>query len=248
MKVKEMSEKSGLKLNIQKTKIMAFGPITSWHIDGETMEIVTDFIFLGSKNTVDGDCSHEIKRLLPLGRKAMANLDSILERRDIALPTKVHNSQSYSFPHSHVWMWALDHKQAECQRINAFKLWCWRRHFKVPWTPWRSNQSILKEINPEYSLEGLMLKLKLQYFGYRYKELTLWKRPWCWERLKAVGKEMTEDKMVGWHYRLNGHEFAQALGDCKGQGSLQSMGLQNIRHDWVTGQQQRKHSYIFWWW
>jgi len=159
MKVKEESEKVGLKLNIQKTKIMASGPITSWQIDGETMETVTDFILLGSKITADGDCSHEIKRRLLLGRKAMTNLDSILKSRDITLPTKVRLVKAMFFP---VVMYGCESwttKKAEHQRIDAFELWCWRRLLRVPWTA-RSNQSILKEINPEYSLQGLMLKLK----------------------------------------------------------------------------------------
>jgi len=166
MKVKKESEKVGLKLNIQKTKIMASSPITSWQIDGETMEIVTDFIFLGFKITADGDCSHEIKRRLLLGRKAMTNLDSILKSRDITLPTKVRLVKAMVFP---VVMYGCESwtiKKAECQRIYAFELWYWRRLLRVPWTARRSNQSILKEISPEYSLEGLMLKLKLQYFGH----------------------------------------------------------------------------------
>ena len=165
MKVKE-SEKVGLKLNIQKTKIMASGPITSWEIDGETVETVSDFIFLGSKMTADVDCSHEIKRRLLLGRKVMTNLDSILKRRDITLSTKVCLVKAMVFP---VVMYGCESwtvKKAECQRIDAFELWCWRRLLRVPWTARRSNQSILKEIGPEYSLEGLMLKLKLQYFGH----------------------------------------------------------------------------------
>uniref|UniRef100_A0A8C6DNC0 Reverse transcriptase domain-containing protein n=1 Tax=Moschus moschiferus TaxID=68415 RepID=A0A8C6DNC0_MOSMO len=164
--MKEESEKVGLKLNIQKTKIMASGPITSWQIVGETMETVTDFIFLDSKITADGDCSHEIKRRLLLGRKAMTNLDSILKSRDITLPTKFHLVKATVFP---VVVYACKSwtiKKAECQRIDAFELWCWRRLLRVPWTARKSNQSILKEISPEYSLEGLMLKLKLQYFGY----------------------------------------------------------------------------------
>ena len=166
MKVKEESEKVGLKLNIQKTKIMASGPITSWQIDGETMGTVTDFTFLGSKITADGDCSHEIKRCSLLGRKVVTNLDSILKNRDITLSTKVHFVKAMVFP---VVMhgcesWTL--KKAKCQRIDAFELWCWRRLLRVPWTARRSHQSILKEISPEYSLEELMLKLKLQYFGH----------------------------------------------------------------------------------
>ena len=162
MKVKEESEKVGLKLNIQKTKIMAFSPITSWPIDGETMETVTDFIFLGSKITTDGDCSHEMKRCLLLGRKAMTDLDSILKSRDITLPTKVHLVKGMVFP---VVMYGCESwtiKKAEHQRTDAFELWCWRRPLRVPWTARRYNQSILRKISPEYSLEGLMLKLKHQ--------------------------------------------------------------------------------------
>ena len=161
MKVKENSEKVGLKLNIQKTKTMASGPITSWQIDGETMETVADFIFLGSKITADGDCSHEIKRRLLLGRKLMTNLDSILKSRDITLPTKVHLVKAMVFPVAMYGCESWTVKKAECRRIDAFELWCWRKLLRIPWTARRSNQSILKEINPEYSLEGLMLKLKL---------------------------------------------------------------------------------------
>ena len=166
MRVKEESEKAGLKLNIQKPKIMASSPITSWQIDGETMETVIDFIFLGSKITADGDCSHEIKRRLFLGRKAVTNLESILKSRYITLPTKVHLVKDVVFP---VVMYGYESwtiKKAERQRIDAFELWFWRRLLRVPWTTKRSNQSILKGISPEYSLEGLMLKLKLQYFGH----------------------------------------------------------------------------------
>ena len=166
MKVKEESQKPGLKLNIQKTKIMASGPIISWRIDGETVETVTDFIFLGSKAIASGDCSHEIKRHLLLGRKAMTNLDSILKSRDITLPTKVHLVKAMVFPLVTYECESWNIKKAEHQRIDAFELWCWRRLLRVPWTARRSNQSILKEISPEYSLEGLMLKLKLQYFGH----------------------------------------------------------------------------------
>ena len=166
MKVKEESKKAGLKLNIQKTKIMASDPIISWQTDGETMETVRDFIFLGSKITEDGDCSHEIKRRLLLGRKVMTNLDSILKSRDITVLTKVRLVKAMVFP---VVMygcksWIIN--KAEHWRIDAFELWCWRRLLTVPWTARRSNQFILKEMSPEYSLEGLMLKLKLQYFGH----------------------------------------------------------------------------------
>ena len=166
MKVKEESEQVGLKLNIQKTKIMASGPITSWEIDGETMETVADFILGGSKITAGGDCSHEIKRCLLLGRKAMTNLDSILKSRDITLPTKVHLVLAMVFPVVRYGCESCTIKKAECRRIDAFEVWCWRRLLRVPWTTRRSNQSILKGISPEYSLEGLMLKLKLQYFGH----------------------------------------------------------------------------------
>ena len=166
MKVKEESEKGGLKLNIQKTKIMASGPITSWEIDGQMVETGSDFILGGSKITADGDCSHEIKRRLLLGRKVMTNLDSIFKSRDITLPTKVHLVKAIVFPVvTYVCeSWTL--KKAECRKMDAFELWCWRRLLRAPWTPRRSNQSILKEISPGCSLEGLMLKLKLQYFGH----------------------------------------------------------------------------------
>ena len=157
-KVKEESEKVGIKLNIQKTKIMASCPITSWQIDGETMETESDFIFLGSKITEDGDCSHEIKRHLLLGRKVMTKLDSILKSRNITLPTKVHLLKAMVFP---VVMYECESWtiiKAERRKIDAFELWCWRRLLRVPWTARRSNQSILKDISPEYSLEGLILK------------------------------------------------------------------------------------------
>ena len=163
--VKEESEKVGLKLNIQKTKIMASSPITPWQIDEETMETVTDFIFWGSKIMADSDCSHEIKRCLVLGRKVMTILDSILQSRGITLPAKVHLVKAMVFP---VVMYGCESwtiKKTELQRIDAFELWCWRRLSRVPWTARSSNQSILKEISPDYSLEGLMLKLKHQHFG-----------------------------------------------------------------------------------
>ena len=162
MKVKEESEKVGLKLNIQEMKMMTSGPITSWQIDGETVETVSDFILGGSKITADGDCSHGIKRRLLLGRKVMTNLDSIFKSRDITLPTKVRLVKAMVFP---VVMYGCESwtvKKAECRRIDAFELWCcWRRLLRVPWTARRSNQSILKEISPGCSLEGMMLKLKL---------------------------------------------------------------------------------------
>ena len=165
MKVKEESGKVGLKLNIQKMKIMASGPITLWEIDGETVEIVADFVFLGSQITADGDCSHEIKRRLLLGREVMTNLDSILKSRDISLPTMVHLVKAMVFP---VVMYGCESwtKKAERGRIDAFELWCWRRLLRVLWTARRSSQSILKEISSEYSLAGLMLELKRQFFGH----------------------------------------------------------------------------------
>ena len=163
---KEESEKVGLKLNIQKIKIMASSPITSWQVDGETVETARYFILGGSKITADGDYNHEITRLLLLGRKAMTNLDSILKSRDIALPTKVHLVKAIVFSVVIYGCESWTIKRAECRRIDAFELWCWRRLLRVPWTARRSNQSILKELSPEYSLEGLMLKLTLQYFGH----------------------------------------------------------------------------------
>ena len=166
VKVKEESEKVGLKLNIQRSKIMAPGPITSWQIDEETVETMRDFIFLGSKVTLDHDCSYEIKRCLLLGRKVKTNLDKILKSRDIIVPSKVRLIKATVFL---VVMYGCESwtiKKAEHRRIDAFELWCGRRLLRVPWTVRRSNQSILKEISPEHSLEGLMLKMKLQYFGY----------------------------------------------------------------------------------
>ena len=166
MKVKVESEKVGLKLNIQKTKIMASGPITSWEIDRETVETVPGFIFLSSKITTDGDCSHAIKRCLLLGRKIMTNIDSIFKSRDISLPTKVRLVRSMVFP---VVMYGFESwavQKAEHRRIDAFDLWCWRRLLRVPWSARRSNQSILNEISPGISLEGMTLKLKLQYFAH----------------------------------------------------------------------------------
>ena len=184
MKVKEESEKVGLKLNIQKTKIMACGPITSWQIDGETVETVADFIFLGSKITADGDCSHEIKRHLLLGRKVMTNLDSILKSKDITLPTKVCLVKAVVFPVVMYGCKSWTAKKVECQRIDAFELWCWRRLLRVPRTARRSNQSILKEISPEYSLEGLMLKMKLQYFGHLMQRVDSFEKTLMLEKIE----------------------------------------------------------------
>ena len=206
MKVKEESENIGLKLNIQKTKITAFSPITSWEIDGETMETVTDFIFLGSEITADGDCSHEIKRCLLLGREAMANRDSILKSRDITLPTMVRLVKAIVFPVVTYGCESWTIKKTECRRIDAFELWCWRRLLRVPWSARRFNQSILKEINPEYSL----LKLKLQYFHSEAETPIFWppdKKNWLIQKDPDAGKDWREDEMVGLHHWLNGHEF-----------------------------------------
>ena len=180
--VKEESEKVGLKLKIQKTKTMASGPITSWQIDGETMETVRNFIFSGSKITADGDCSHEIKRHLLLGGKMMTNLDNILKSRDITLPIKVRLVKVMVFPVVTYGCETQTIKKAECGRTDAFELWCWRRCLRVPWTARRSNQSILKEISSKYSLEGLMLKLKLQYFGH------VMRRTNSFEKILMLGK------------------------------------------------------------
>ena len=210
---------------------MASGPITSWQKDGETMETVTDFIFLGSKITADDKCSHEIKSLL-LGRKAMTNLDSILKSRDITLPTKVHLVKAMVFP---IVMYGCESwtiKKAEHLRIDAFELSYWRRLLRVPWTARRSNHSILKEINPEYSLEGLMLKLKLQYFGHLMQRTDSLEKTLMLGKIEGRKKKgTTKDEMVGWHHRLDGDEFEQALriGDGTGKpGVLQSMGLQRV--------------------
>ena len=186
---------------------MASGPITSCQTDGKTIETVRDFILGGSKITADADCNHEIKRCLLLGRKAMTKLDSILRNRDVTLPTKVCLVKAMVFPGvtNGCESWTI--KKAERWRIDAFELWCWRRLLRVSWTARKSNQSILKEISPEYSLEGLMLKLKLQNFDHLMWRTDSLERPWCWERLKGEEKGRTEDEMVRWHHQLNGHEF-----------------------------------------
>ena len=185
MKVKEESQKVSLKLNIQKINIMASSPITSWQRDGEIKETVRDFICWGSKITVDGDCSHEIKRCLLLGRKAMANLDSMLKNRNITLPTKVHLVTAMVFP---VVMYRCESwiiKKAEHQISDAFELWCWRRLLRVPWTARRSNKSILKEISPGCSLEGLMLKMKLQYIGHLMQRTDLMEKTLMQEKIEG---------------------------------------------------------------
>ena len=179
---------------------MASCPITLWQIDGETTETVRDFIFLGSKITADGDCNHVIKRRLLLGRKVMTNLDSILKSRDIALPTKVHLVKVIFFP---VGMYGCESwtiKKAEIRRIDTFELWCWRRLLRVPWTARRSNQSILKEISPEYSLEVLMLKLKLQYFGHLMQRTDLLEKTLILGKIEGRRRRgRQEDEIIGWH-------------------------------------------------
>jgi len=215
---------------------MASGPITSWQINGETMETVTDFIFLGSKITADGDCSHEIKRHLLLGRKVMTNLDSILKSRDTTLPTKVRLIKAMVFP---VVMYGCESwsiKKAKHQRTDAFELWCWRRLLKVPWTARRSNQSILKEISPEYSLEGLMLKLKLQYFGHLMQRIDSLEKTLMLGKIE--GRRRSEQRIRWWMASPTqwtciwvGSGSWWWTGE---PGVLQSMGSQRIRHDWST--------------
>ena len=237
MKVKQEGGKVGLKLNIQKTKIMASGPITSWEIDEETVETVSDFIFGGSKITVDGDCSHETKRRLLLGRKVMTNLDSILKSGDITLPTKVRLVKAMVFP---VVMYGCESwtvKEAECRRIDAFELWCWRRLLRVPWTARRSNQSILKEISPGCSLEGRRLKLKLQHFGHLM---------WRVDSLETTlmlggiggGGEGDNRGWDGWMASLTRLAWVWVNSGSwwwTGRpGVLRFMGLQKVGHDWVT--------------
>ena len=186
---------------------MASGPTTSWQTDGETMKTVIDFIFLGCKITAYGDHNHEIKRSLLLGRKVMTNLDSILKNRDITLPTKVRIVKAMVFP---VVMYGCESwtiKKAECRRIDPFELRCWRRLLRVPWTARRSNQPTLREIIPGCSLEGLMLKLKLQYFGHLMEKTNSLGKTLMLGKVEGEKKGTTEDEMVGWHHRLNGHEF-----------------------------------------
>ena len=218
---------------------MAYGSITSWQIDGETMETIRDFIFLGLKITAEGDCSHEIKGCLWLGRKAMTNTDSILKSKNITLLTKVHLVKAMVFP---VVMYGCESwtiKEAEHWRIDAFELWCWRRLLRVLWTARRWNQSILKEISPKYSLEGLMLKLKLTLANW-WEELTHWKRPWCWEGLKAGGEgdgrgwEGWMTSLIQWTLVWVSSGRAWRVGK---PGALQSMGMKRIGHNWVTEQQ-----------
>ena len=237
MKVKEESEKVGLKLNIQKTKIMASGPITSWQIEWETVETVSDFISLGSKITADGDCSHEIKRHLLLERKVITNPDSILKSRDITLPTKVCLVKAMVSP---VVMYRCECwiiKKAEHQRIDAFELWCWRRLLRGPWTARRSNQSILKEISPDIHWKNWCWSWNSNTLATWCEELTHLKRPWCWERLKVGGEGdnrgwddwMASPTQWTWVWVNSGSWWWTGR-----PGVLQSMELQRVGHDWAT--------------
>ena len=237
VKFKEESEKVGLKLNIQKTKIMACSPITSWQIDGETVRTVTDFIFWGSKIAAGSDCSHEIKRRFLLGRKVTTNLDSMLKSRDITLPTKIHSVKAMVFPVVMYGCESCSIKKAEHQRIGAFELWCWRGLLRVPWTARRSNQSILKEISPEYSLEGLMLKLKLQYFGHLMWRADSFEKTLMLGWLKAGG-EGDDRGWDGWMASPTQWTWVWvSSGSWRWPGKpamLLSMGLQKVGHDWAT--------------
>ena len=218
-------------------KIGASGPITSWQIDGETMEPVTDFIFLSTKITADGGCSHEIKSHLLLRRKVMTNLDSLLKSRGITLPTKVYLVKAMVFPVVMYGCESWTRKKAECQRIDAFELWSWRKLLRVPWTARRSNQSVLKEISPEYSLEGLMLKLKLQSFGHLMRRTDSFEKTLMLGKIE--GRRRRGQQRIRWLDGItntNGHEFEQALGVGDGQGSLAccSPWGHRFRHDWST--------------
>ena len=237
MKVKVESEKVGLKLYIQKTKIMASGPITSWKIDGETVETLSDFILGGSKITADGDCSHEIKRRLLLGRKGMTNLDRIFKSRDITLPTKIHLVKAIVFP---VVMYGCESwtvKKAEHRRIDAFELWCWKRLLRVPWTAGRANQSILKEISPGISLEAMILKLKLQYFGHLMRRVDSLEKTLMLGGIGAGG-EGDDRGWDGWMASLTRWTWVWVNSGSwwwTGRpGVLRFMGLQRVGHDWVT--------------
>ena len=246
MKVKEENEKAGLKLNIQKTKIVASDPITSWQIKEEKVEAVTDFLFLGSKIAVDGDCSHEIKRHLLLGKKAMTNLDSILKSRDFTLPTKFPLVKAMAFPVVVYGCESWTTKKAEHQRIDAFELWCWRRHLRVPWTARILNQSILKEINTEYSLEGLMLKL--QQFGH-----LMW-------RADSLEKTLMLGKIEGKRGRRQRMRWLESITDLmdmnlsKLQDTVKDKGTWHaavhgvtVRHNWMTEQQPYYLCLCPWW-
>ena len=240
------SEKVGLKPNIKKTKIMASGPITSWEIDGETVETVSDFIFLGSQITADGDCSHEIKRRLLLGRKVMTNLDNILKSRDITLPTKVHLVKAIVFP---VVMYGCESwtvKKAERQRIDAFELWCWRGLLRVHWTARRSNQSILKEISPGCSLEGLTLKLQLQYFGHLMRRVDSLEKTLILGGIGA-GRQGYDRGWDGWMASLTRWTWVWVnSGSWCWTGRPGIMGSQRVGHDWVTELNWTEYAIVLW--
>ena len=237
MKVKEESEKIGIKLNIQKTKIMASGPITSWQIDGETMETVRDFILGGTKITAAGDYNHEIKRCLLLGRKAMTNLESILKSGYITLPTKVSLVKAMVFPVVMYGCKSWTIKKAERRRIDAFELWCGRRLWRVPWTARRSNQSILKESVLNSHWKDWCWSWNSNTSATWCEELTHWKRPWCWERLKAggegddQGKDCWMTSLTQWTWVWVSFWSWWWTGK---PGMLQSMGLQKVGHDSAT--------------
>ena len=237
MKVKERSEKAGFKLNDQKTIIMASSPITSWQINGKTMETVKDFIVLGSKITADGDCSHEIKRHLFLGREAMTNRDSVLKSRDITLLIKVCLVKAMVFPRSHVWMWELDHKEGWVP-----KNWCFetvvleRRLWRVPWT---TRKSVRVKGNQLWIFIGRTDAEAPVLWPPDAKSRPIEKDPGAGKNRRQEEKGMTKDEMVGWHHQLNGHEFEQALG-WREAWCAASMGLQRVGHDWATEQQQQR--------
>ena len=248
MKVKEEREKVGLKPNIQKTKIMASIPITSWQTDGETLETVADFIFLGSKITADGDCSNEIKRCLLLRRKVMTNLDSILKSRDITLATKAHLGKAMIFPVVTYGCEGWIIKKAEYQRIYAFELWCWRKLLRVPWTARRSNQSILKEISPGVHWKEWCWSWNSNNLATSCEELTHLKRPWCLERLRAGGERddrgwdglMASLTQWTWVWVYSGSWWWTGE-----PGVLRFMGSQRVRHDWATELNWTEHIKIF---
>ena len=239
MKVKEEREKAVLKLNIQKTKIMASGPITSWQMHGETMETVRDFVFLGSKITVDGDCSPEIKRCLFLGRKAMTNLDSILKSRHY-FANKGPYSQSYGFSSSQVWMWELDHKESWVPKIWSFELWCWRRLLRVPWTARR-----IQPVNAQGNQSWIFIEMTdaeaeaPKLWPPDGKKWLTGKDPDTRKDWRQVEKGVTQDEMVGWHHWLNGHELEQTPGDNVGQGSLACYSQWGLKesdtNEWLNG-------------